>query len=102
MKNIKLFPVEQNFDEELRKVCLWFNELRDNPEVERQKETPMLPGNYLAEINSTYKSSDTGTEIEPHFPVFPPEWENHAPSMASTSQAPTTTMTKFSNSTKSN
>jgi hypothetical protein len=47
VKSIYLLPVEQNFDEELRKVSLWFNELRDNTEVERQQETPMLPGNYL-------------------------------------------------------
>ena len=42
---IKLYPIEQDFDEELKKVCLWFDELRNSPEVESQHETPMLPGN---------------------------------------------------------
>ena len=59
----------------------------------------MLPGNYLAEVNNTNKLSDMKEQLQrigiktESFPsVLTSEWENHAPSMVSTSQAfPTTT-----------
>ena len=95
---IKLYPIEQDFDEELKKVSLWFDELRDNQEIESQHETPMLPGNYLAEVNTTNKSNDFGIETKPFYSAFASEWENHALSMASISQAFPTATNNFSKS----